>query len=154
MIKSFLFSFLHSSVTCIDLGLSTETEYSGCVCTFLQIDNRGSLVYRNRLWYDGPGPRGVASDFLSFEILVFGRFSLKLLSITWPAFFVALFGMHTSYCGGNNTRREINSLLGLLWKVQACLGLGTLLFSLRYKIFLAHREGDWHEWMVCKVLRS
>ena len=30
---------------------------------------------------------------------MFGRFSLKLLSPTWPGSFVALFGMHTSYCG-------------------------------------------------------
>lgn len=44
LIKSFLFSFLHSSVTCIDLGLSTGSEYAGCVCTFLQIDNRWKPV--------------------------------------------------------------------------------------------------------------
>lgn len=42
-IKSFPFSFRHSSVSRIDPGLSTGTESAGCVCTFLQIDHRGSL---------------------------------------------------------------------------------------------------------------
>lgn len=40
--RPFLFSFLHSSVTLIDVGLSTGTEYAGCVCTLLQTDNRGA----------------------------------------------------------------------------------------------------------------
>lgn len=57
-IKPFLFSFLHSPVTSIDPGLSTGTEYAGCVCTFLQRDNRGSLVYRNGLCYGGLELRG------------------------------------------------------------------------------------------------
>lgn len=55
-----IFPFLFSSFfcSCIDPGLSTGAQYAGCVCTFLQIDNRGSLFYRNRLCYDEPGPRG------------------------------------------------------------------------------------------------
>lgn len=36
---------------------------------------------------------------LLWEFLAFGRFSLKLLSPEWPGSFVALFGVHTSYCG-------------------------------------------------------
>ena len=36
---------------------------------------------------------------LLWEFLVFGRFSLKLLSPAWPGSFVAFFGVHTSYCG-------------------------------------------------------
>lgn len=52
LIKSFLFCFLHSPVTHIDPGLSSGAEYAGCVCTFRQRDNRGSLVYRNGPCYD------------------------------------------------------------------------------------------------------